>query len=472
MLCSHTHRTKITRRRAKRTVQCATLVSACVQTPKLTARTRGASSSSHVHHTSTHNSMSAQAEPMVQETADRDGTTPEKERECALETSVRACLAGAPASWCAAPAPEMPSGFQREAFQLPKHRTRLLEMQNGFQRDARIRFDEEPHIYYVDGIATSWSVTGLVHKFCEEFDATRAIASMRKGKRWPREEYATACTERLRQAARMMVATLDQEHPCGAALRREEIDRGHVIAALCALNRGDHALPAAATGARAALTEAVAAVADTDAEIRQKWDDNRDEAANRGTWMHLQCELWLNRDGCHLEGPEMAMFRRYCRERLAPLHVRAYRTEPEVFADDLDLAGSIDFVGVITDGPDKGAYMVVDWKRTKQLRTKSRHMMGRTMKPPLDDVPDAGRWHYVLQLNIYAFILERYYGLRVARLEVACFHPDNGDEPYYFEVPRLPEVTACMVAYQQAQCAPKVVERAAKRLRQTVLPSI
>ena len=51
------------------------------------------------------------------------------------------------------------------------------------------------------------------------------------------------------------------------------------------------------------------------------------------------------------------------------------------------------------------------------------------MHEPLDYVQDASKWHYALQLNLYAYILENFYGFRVARREVACFHPENGSEP-------------------------------------------
>ena len=129
----------------------------------------------------------------------------------------------------------------------------------------------------------------------------------------------------------------------------------------------------------------------------------------------LQCEIWLNRDGADLNSPEMVLFLRYVREHVAPNHVVAYRTEWEVFGESIDLAGSIDFVGLVTEGPDAGALWVVDWKRTKQLRYKDHHPMGDCMHEPLDHVPDASKWHYALQLNLYAYILEKFYGCRVAR---------------------------------------------------------
>ena len=213
------------------------------------------------------------------------------------------------------------------------------------------------------------------------------------------------------------------------------------------------------------MKRAVSALADADDEILAKWEQNKEEAANRGTWMHLQCELWLNRDGADLSNHEMVLFLRYVRERLAPNHVVAYRTEWEVFGESMDLAGSIDFVGLVTEGPDVGALWVVDWKRAKELRYKNHHPSGHCMHEPLDHVPDASKWHYALQLNLYAYILEHFYGFRVARREVACFHPDNGNEPYYFEVPALHAITFYLIAAQQKFASDAVEHRALAALR-------
>lgn len=43
-------------------------------------------------------------------------------------------------------------------------------------RDERIYFDEEPHIYYIDGNAYDLSVTSFIHQFFEEFNADKIIA--------------------------------------------------------------------------------------------------------------------------------------------------------------------------------------------------------------------------------------------------------------------------------------------------------
>ena len=118
----------------------------------------------------------------------------------------------------------------------------------------------------------------------------------------------------------------------------------------------------------------------------------------------------------------------------------AYRTEWQVYADDEDIAGSIDYVA---ERPD-GTKVIVDWKRTRRARL-SEEAFGKLMQGPLCGVPDCTLWHYRLQLNVYRFILEKYYGLTVSCMYIVGTNPDNGEQPYVDEVPRLkPETDALM----------------------------
>jgi ATP-dependent exoDNAse (exonuclease V) beta subunit len=61
----------------------------------------------------------------------------------------------------------------------------LLKEQNEHVRDARIVFDEAPHIYYIDGECEGYvSTTTFIHHFFGKFDADVVIANMRRGKKW------------------------------------------------------------------------------------------------------------------------------------------------------------------------------------------------------------------------------------------------------------------------------------------------
>ena len=52
--------------------------------------------------------------------------------------------------------------------------------------------------------------------------------------------------------------------------------------------------------------------------------------------------------------------------------------------------------------------------------------------------------------RVARYILEKYYGVRVARMMVARFHPDVGDSPFIDEVPSLTtEVESIMLEQRQ-----------------------
>ena len=58
------------------------------------------------------------------------------------------------------------------------------------ERDERIKFDEGPHIYTIDGSSDGYmSVTTFNHANFEQFDADAIIKGMMSSKRWPQSKY-------------------------------------------------------------------------------------------------------------------------------------------------------------------------------------------------------------------------------------------------------------------------------------------
>jgi hypothetical protein len=96
-----------------------------------------------------------------------------------------------------------------------------------------------------------------------------------------------------------------------------------------------------------------------------------------------------------------------------------YRSEWEVWMKEYLLCGSIDMV--FYSKKLKG-YVIYDWKRSKEIKTKNDFGNGYG---PVKHLPDSNYWHYTLQLNIYKYFLEKYYGLNVVDLCLVIIHPDN-----------------------------------------------
>lgn len=237
-------------------------------------------------------------------------------------------------------------------------------------RDKRISFIEETHVYLIDGVHDTayYSVTQFVHEFIEHFDAEKVIAKMMSRPSWPDSKYYGKAPQ----------------------------------------------------------------------DIVAEWDLIKNTAADLGTRLHLAIETFYNnelaaeeeekseQDATTVATVEYGYFRNFfdrTRARLVPL-----RTEWRIFDEDYKLAGSIDMVFRDTSDPSGTSVVIYDWKRSKEIRTKN---WFQRCLPPLSHLDDCNYNHYALQLNVYKFIIERNYGLKVTALAIVVFHPNNDDYIQY-----------------------------------------
>ncbi len=263
----------------------------------------------------------------------------------------------------------------------------LLQTLHPHPRDMHLSLVSGTNTYYIDGVASAGSVTGLIHQFTHEFDPDNVIQAMQKGARWPRPGY-------LKPACPTQVFDTLAAVPNGEKL----------LQAFCLVPRDEELICRIAAALRAQhplLRDALCSIALSPVEIERKWELNAVDASNRGAWMHLTFEHYLNRNIVDTSTAEMHLLLKY----LGTLsNLRSHRTEWTIYGTDERLAGSIDFVAMNT----KGEYVLFDWKRSKNLRHKYTNHF-RSMKGPLSFVPDCSGWHYRLQLNCYKYLLEQYY---------------------------------------------------------------
>lgn len=155
----------------------------------------------------------------------------------------------------------------------------------------------------------------------------------------------------------------------------------------------------------------------TAAEIKAQWARNGSEAAAQGTKLHADIESFYNEEPVANDSVEFQHFLKF-NEGLKTL--TPYRTEWTVFDEELLIAGSIDMVYQREDGD----LVIYDWKRVKGIEKSSR-FAGVGKKDAVAHLPDTNFWHYALQLNLYKFLLEKNYGVRVVGLCLVCLHPDK-----------------------------------------------
>ena len=75
-----------------------------------------------------------------------------------------------------------------------------LEKQNPHPRDARISFDEGPHIYTIDGDDSFTSVTTWNHQHFRKFDADATITKMMGSNNWPNSKYFGLTREEIKDS--------------------------------------------------------------------------------------------------------------------------------------------------------------------------------------------------------------------------------------------------------------------------------
>jgi hypothetical protein len=179
----------------------------------------------------------------------------------------------------------------------------------------------------------------------------------------------------------------------------------------------------------------------TAAQIKKQWDDNGAAASGAGTAMHLAIEQFLHGhpeliEPEVLETPEWRYFTNFWNEAKGDLV--PYRSEWEVWSEEHKLAGSID---MIFYRKSDDSYVIYDWKRSKEIKMENNFGNGFG---PVAHLPDANYWHYTLQLNVYRWFLETFYGLRISDMYIMIFHPDN-DNYRRYKLNRLDDEVEAMV---------------------------
>lgn len=247
-------------------------------------------------------------------------------------------------------------------------RTKYLDVLHRHPKDARVYFEDEPHLYHVDwkgdGVFThgdTCSVTKLIHHFFPVFDADECIATMQNRESWVRSKYYPKTAD----------------------------------------------------------------------EIKAQWKELGRQACMIGSSMHQYIDQYYNKEPEAATPPailavELQHFEKLREEihgksnenRLVP-----YRSEFFMFSDDKSrIPGAADML-FVNDAvmktkwdivknfngskPDTLHVVMYDWKRCKEIRKFDFNR--QTGYGPCKQIPNANYFHYSLQLSLYKYILENYY---------------------------------------------------------------
>lgn len=128
------------------------------------------------------------------------------------------------------------------------------------------------------------------------------------------------------------------------------------------------------------------------AEVRKIWQDERDRSTTMGTWYHKTREdAIVNPIQCPVvHGVKQSLSQGALKDGIYPEYI--------VYHPEYGIAGQIDYLEV-----KKNKFRIVDYKTSKEVHMKS--FLNKTMKPPLNRVPDCSLYHYNLQLSLYAAMI-------------------------------------------------------------------
>ena len=282
-------------------------------------------------------------------------------------------------------------------------------------------------------------VTTLIHSHAEEFDPSLAITTMKTGKNWPRPEYMT--DEYNIAVIKVLVGNCSQDET--AKLLSLLADATTTRSDLC------HELQLLKHKS-SVWEDLVKEFVLTDSEIMQTWSDNALRASTAGTWMHAMFEHVLNGFDVIPKSlhEELSMCLRFLSDTVNEFpKLRIFRTEWTIYAIDEDVAGSIDAVFVDQED-DK--LVLVDWKRSKKLPEKY-NGYGKLMSGPLSSVPDCQGEHYRLQLNMYKWILTKYYEKDIKSMMVVSTAANATKEPFVDLVPDMQETVGKLMSVRRDQ---------------------
>lgn len=161
-------------------------------------------------------------------------------------------------------------------------------------------------------------------------------------------------------------------------------------------------------------------------EILDMWEN----ANFLGREMHKDIEETLDKGV--IESPRQpevyAQFLKFLKDHPS---LKVVRTELAVSSDEYKLSGVAD---ALFKDESTGEYVLVDWKR-KVLQNSSIDY-GKRAKYPIEDCPATSYCTYLLQINLYKYLLENdaESPITISRMYLVGFHPDNKDGQYVLQV--------------------------------------
>lgn len=159
----------------------------------------------------------------------------------------------------------------------------------------------------------------------------------------------------------------------------------------------------------------------------------RDEAAETGTYLHNQIENYLKGNAFDSDSKEFTFFLDFYHKEIKPRNLLFFDAERMIVSESYNVAGTID---CILKKEHKDEYVMLDWKRSKKLIIDKRPRIfgyGYALSE-LNNLDNSSFNRYCLQQNIYKYIAETEYGMKISSMKLVVLH-DIYSEYHVVDVP-------------------------------------
>lgn len=161
-------------------------------------------------------------------------------------------------------------------------------------------------------------------------------------------------------------------------------------------------------------------------DVLEEFLRNRDEAAEKGTFLHEQIEYFLKGKEFDGNSKEFSMFKKFYEQIVVAKGFEFVEAEKKVLLEEFNVAGTVD---ALFKKPNKEEYLIVDWKRSKKLVVDGhpkKYGFGSATSE-LSHIDNSSYYKYALQQNIYKYILETKYDMPISSMNLIVLH-ENYDE--------------------------------------------
>lgn len=154
----------------------------------------------------------------------------------------------------------------------------------------------------------------------------------------------------------------------------------------------------------------------------------RDEASEKGTYLHEQIENFLKGREYDTSHKEFSLFKEFYNQVVITRGFEFVEAEKRILLDEYNIAGTVD---ALFKKPKSNEYLIVDWKRSKKLVIDGhpkKYGYGYGLSE-LGHLDNSSYFKYALQQNIYRHILQKKYGMSISSMNLIVLH-ENFDRFY------------------------------------------